>query len=67
MFSEASVTHNWHYSSKISSWMVKRMPEHEDGHPSVLDPGLDSDGDDVLPLAAAELGEQAAEAEAKPW
>ena len=47
--------------------MVKRMPEHEDGHPRILDPGLNSDGDDVLPLAAAELREQAAEAEAKPW
>ena len=43
------------------------MPEHEDGHPRVLDPGLDGDGDDVLPLAVAELGEQAAKAEAKPW
>ena len=42
------------------------MPKHEDGHPSVLDASLDGDGNDVLPLPVAELGEQAAKAETKP-
>ena len=60
-------TYHGHHSSKITSWMVERMPQHEDGHPGVLDASLNGDGNDVLPLPVAELGEQASKAEAKPW
>ena len=62
-----SSTYHGHHSSKIPSWMVERMPKHEDGHPGVLDAGLNRDGNDILPLPVAELGEQASKAEPKPW
>jgi len=52
-----------HHRGQVPGRVIKREPQHEDRHASVLDSRLDGNSNDVLAFTPAELGEEAAEAE----